>query len=85
MSFHTTQNRNPLKPQVSFDNMNDVYKAKLQLLGIYIYIYIYITEKQKCNTHVALLCPKLRKVCYIIMSLKDVMSGASKCMHFRRI
>jgi hypothetical protein len=49
--------------------MDDVYKAKLKFLGIY------ITEKQKCNVQVGSLCPKLSKVCYIIMSLKDVMSG----------
>jgi hypothetical protein len=79
MSFHTIQNRNPLKPQVRFDNMDDVYKAKLKLLGIY------ITEKQKCNVQVGSLSPKLSKVCYIIMSLKDVMSGVSKCMSCRRI
>jgi hypothetical protein len=79
MSFHTIQNRNPLKPQVSFDNMDDVYKVKLKLLGIY------ITEKQKCNVHTGSLCPKLSKVCYIIMSLKDVMSGDSKFMSCRQI
>jgi len=36
MSFHTMQNRKPLKPQVSFDNMDDVNKAKLKFLGLYI-------------------------------------------------
>jgi len=59
--------------------MDDVYKTKLKFL------VIHITEKQKYNVQVGLLCPKLSKVCYIIISLKEVMSGGSRCTSCRHI
>ena len=59
--------------------MDDDYRPKLKLLGIY------ITDKQKYNVQVGSLCPKLSKLCYIIMFLKDVMSGDTKCMSYRWI
>ena len=43
VSFHTRQNRNPLKPQVTFNNMDICYKSELKFLGIY------ITENLKWN------------------------------------
>lgn len=41
VSFHTTQNRNPLKPQITFNNTDICYKSELKFLGIY------ITEKPR--------------------------------------
>jgi hypothetical protein len=68
VSFHTKQNRNPLKPQVTFNNMDIGYKSKLKFLGTY------ITENLKWNVHVRYLSQKLSKVYYTIKSLKQVMS-----------
>jgi hypothetical protein len=45
-----------------------LYKSELKFLGIH------ITENPKWNVHVKQLCPKLSKVCYVIKSLKEVMS-----------
>jgi hypothetical protein len=62
VSFHTTQNRNPLKPQVTFNNTDIGYKSELKFLGIY------ITENLKSNVQVRHLSQKLSKVYCIIIS-----------------
>ena len=36
VSFHSKQNRNPLKPQVTFNITDIVYKSELKFLGMYI-------------------------------------------------
>jgi hypothetical protein len=46
MSFHNRQNRNLLKAQVKFNNMDIAYKSKSKSLRIY------ITENMKWNVHV---------------------------------
>jgi hypothetical protein len=68
VSFHTKQNRNPLKPQVTLNNMDIGYESELKCLSIY------ITENLKLNVQVRHLSQKLSKVYYIIKSLKKVMS-----------
>jgi hypothetical protein len=68
VSFHTKQKRYPLRPQVTFKNMDIAYKSKLKFLGIY------ITENLKWSIQVKSVSPELSKVCYVIKSLKEVMS-----------
>jgi hypothetical protein len=46
MHFHTKQNRLPVRPQVTFKDMDIVYKAELSFLAIY------ITGNLKWNTQV---------------------------------
>jgi hypothetical protein len=48
--------------------MDITYKSELQFLGIY------ITENLKWSIQIKSLSPKLSKVCYVIKSLKEVMS-----------
>jgi hypothetical protein len=68
VSFHTKQNRNPLTPQVTFNNMDIGYKSELKFLGIY------ITGNLNWNVQIRYLSQKLSKVYYIIKSQKQVMS-----------
>jgi hypothetical protein len=58
MSFHTKQKRDPLRPQVTFKNMDIACKSELTFLGVH------FTENLKWNVQVRQLCPKLSKVCY---------------------
>ena len=68
--FCTTQNRNPLNPQVKFRSMDISYKSQSKSLGIYhVSHHIWNEIKGLCeNTK-----QKLREACYIIKSLKEIM------------
>jgi hypothetical protein len=68
--FCTTQNRNPLKLQVKFRNMDISYKSQSKSLGIYhVSHHIWNEIKGLCeNTKL-----KLSEACYIIKSLEEVM------------
>ena len=68
MSFHNRQSKFPVKPQVSFNNLNLEYTAETKFLGIY------ITETLKWNSHVQSLANKLSKVSYMITSSKGILS-----------
>jgi hypothetical protein len=70
MYLCTTQNRNPLKPQVKFRNMDISYKSQSKSLGMYhVSHHIWNEIKGLCeNTKL-----KLSEACYIIKSLKEVM------------
>jgi hypothetical protein len=46
MSFHTTQNKKPLLPHVTFEGRDIPYNAKTKFLGIY------INENMKWNNHI---------------------------------
>jgi hypothetical protein len=66
MSFYTGKKRDPVKPQVKFDNRDIAYKSEIKFLGIH------ISENMKWEVHVKSLSSKLSKLCYMIKSLKDV-------------
>jgi len=53
----------PVKPQVTVNKMNLIYRAETKFLGVY------ITETLKWNTHVQSLADKLSKVSFRIRSL----------------
>jgi hypothetical protein len=68
MSFHTTQNKEPLLPHVTFAGRDIQYNTETKFLGIY------INENMKWNNHVKLLSSKLNTSYYMISSLKHVTS-----------
>jgi hypothetical protein len=51
-----------------YKNMNIAYKSEIKFLGIN------ITENLKWNVQLNKLCQKLSKMCYVIKTLKEVMS-----------
>ena len=68
MSFHTTQNKKTLLPQVTFAGTDIPYNAETKFLGIY------INENMKWNDHIKHLSSKLNTSYYMISSLKNVTS-----------
>lgn len=70
MSFHTWQQKLPLKAQINFDYMNITRKLETKFLDIHIYIY----ENIKWDVHTKCLISKLSKSYYITLSLKDIVS-----------
>jgi hypothetical protein len=56
MSFHSTQKRCPVRPQVTFNKMNLIYTAETKFLGVY------IMEILKWNNPVQPLANNLGKV-----------------------
>jgi hypothetical protein len=56
MSCHMRQNRFPVRPKVTFRNMDIAYKSEKKFFGIH------TTEYLKWNTHVCTLSLKLSKV-----------------------
>jgi hypothetical protein len=77
ISFHTKQKRNPARLQVMFKNMNIAYKSEIQFLGIN------ITENLKWNVQLNKLFQKLSKICYVIKTLKEVMSPYMiRCIYY---
>jgi hypothetical protein len=69
ISFHTWQNKGPLKPQIKFDGVDIAYKLGTKFLGIH------INENMKWDGNIKYLCSKLNKIYYVINSLKDIMSS----------
>jgi hypothetical protein len=57
------------KPVITFKNTNITYTSQFKFLGVN------ITNNLKWSPHIQSLCLQLNKVCYIIKSLKDVVSS----------
>jgi hypothetical protein len=68
MAFHTSQQRDVVKPHIKFGSMDSAYKSETKFLGIH------ISDYMKWDAHVRSLSSKLSKCCYIIKSRKDVTS-----------
>jgi hypothetical protein len=68
MSFHPTQRRDPLRPQIVFKNIEIVYQSEFRFLGIH------MTETLKWCAHARVLKAKLCKVIYMVKILKEIMS-----------
>jgi hypothetical protein len=68
VSFHTTQNKKPVLPHVIFEGRDIPYNTETKFLGIH------INENMKWNNHIKYLSSKLNTSCYMISSLKNVMS-----------
>jgi hypothetical protein len=66
--FHIVKKRTPLKPQVRFVSLDIAYKSERKFFGIH------IRENTKWDMHAKSLSSRLSKICYMIQSLKDVMS-----------
>ena len=76
MSYHTTQNKDPMRPKITYKNKEIAYKSNTKFLGIY------ITENLKWTTHLNTLRQQLCKVCYIIKSAQGIMgSGMIKSLY----
>ena len=56
MSYHTTQNKFPMRPKITYKNKDLVYKLNTKFLGIY------IAENLKWTTHINTLKLQLCKV-----------------------
>ena len=68
MPFHTTQNKKPLLPHVTFAGRGIPYNTETKFLGIY------INENMKWNNHIKHLSSKLNTSYYVSSSLKSVTS-----------
>jgi len=66
MSFHTSQNRNLLKPKAKFNN----FKSKPP--KFYAFMYIIITENMEWNDHLNPQITKFSKVCYIVEASVEI-------------
>jgi hypothetical protein len=76
MSYHTTQNKVPMRPKITYKNKKITYKLNTKFLGIY------ITENLKWTTHLNTLRQKLCKVCYTIKSVQGMMgSGVIRSLY----
>ena len=76
MSYHTVQNRFPVKPQIIYKSERLVYKSNTKFLGIY------IEETLRWITHLNTLRQQLCKVCYLIKSVQGIMgSGMIKSLY----
>jgi hypothetical protein len=69
MSYHTMQNKFPVKPQVTYNSKELVYRSNTKFLGIY------IEETLRWTTHLNTLRQQLCKVCYIIKSVQGIMGS----------
>jgi hypothetical protein len=67
MSFHLTQWRDPLRPQIVFKNTEIANQSEVRFLGIH------MTETLQWCAHVQFLKAKLCKVVYMIEILKEKM------------
>jgi hypothetical protein len=64
LSFHTWQNKIPLKPQIVFNNRDVNYSSETKFLGLH------LTECLKWEAHIRYLSMKLNKSIYVLQSLK---------------
>jgi hypothetical protein len=69
MFFQLMKPYDMIEPVITFNNMNITSTPQYSLLGVH------IANNLKWSSHIHSLCPKLNKVCYIINSLKDVVSS----------
>jgi len=67
MSYHTTQNKFPMRPKISYKNKDISYKLNTKFLGIY------IKENLKWTTHINTFRLQLCKVRYIIKSVEGLL------------
>jgi hypothetical protein len=68
MFFQLMKPHDMSEPDITFKNMKITYTSQFGFLGVN------IANNLKWSSHIHLLCPKLNKVCYIINSLKEVVS-----------
>ena len=68
MSFHNSQSKLPVTPQVSFNKLNLEYITEMKFLCIY------IMETLNWNFNVQSLANKLSKVSFMIKSSKEILS-----------
>ena len=64
MSFHSCQNKNPLQPQIRFNNININSLCEIKFVGIH------LMESLKWEAHIRVLCSSLNKRLYMLQSLK---------------
>jgi hypothetical protein len=64
MSFHSCQNKNPIKLQIRFNNMDITYTSEIKFLGIH------LMESLKWEAYIKALCSKLNNSPYMLQSLK---------------
>ena len=69
MSFHTKQYICPIRPNITFQNMDIAYTSESTFFGIH------ITKNLKWMAHVHSLSLQLSKVPYLIKSFKEIMSS----------
>jgi hypothetical protein len=69
MFFQLMKPHDMIEPVIIFNNMKITYTSQYSFLGVH------IANNLKWSSHIHSLCPKLNKVCYIINSLKDVVSS----------
>jgi hypothetical protein len=67
MSFYNRQERDSMKPQIKFGKIVIAYKSEIKCLCIH------VGEHMEWNACM-FLSSKLNKVCYMIKSLRDVIS-----------
>jgi hypothetical protein len=77
MSYHTTQNKFPVRQQITYKSKELAYKSNTKFLGIN------IEETLKWTTHLnTLRLQQLCKVCYIIKSVQSMMgSGMMRSLY----
>jgi hypothetical protein len=64
MSFHSSQNKNPVKLQIRFNNTDINYSPEIKFLGIH------LTESLKWEAHIRVLCSKMNKSLHMLQSLR---------------
>jgi hypothetical protein len=69
MSYHTMQNKFPVRPQITYESKELAYKSNKKFLGIN------TEETLKWKTHLNTLRQQLCKVCYIIKSVQGMMES----------
>ncbi|GFG28333.1 hypothetical protein Cfor_09086 [Coptotermes formosanus] len=55
VSFHSWQNKNPIKPQIRFNNLDITYTSETKFLGIH------LMESLKWEAHIKAMCSKLNE------------------------
>jgi len=68
ISFHSHQNRYPSRPHIIFNNNEITYSSELQFLGLF------IMENLTWHAQIHFLFASLRKIYYMIKSLRNVTS-----------
>jgi hypothetical protein len=68
MSFHSSQSKIPLKPDIFIQNSKITYKSEVKFLGSY------VMENLNWHVHVKFLCSSLSKTHYMISALKNTVS-----------
>jgi len=67
MSYHTLQNKFPMRPKITYRNTDVDNKPDTKFLGIH------ITKNLIWTTHISILRLQLSKVCYVIKSVQGIM------------